>query len=268
MVWKDHVADAFNPALSSQSTRQNHARMQPFPIAKPVYPAFFSKWDDLNADEEEDGVEYKPDIPVDMKYIPRNVQRQHANFLSIREVAGKELTNDIYVREPNSSQFWFAGKLARVSDVSLEQAVARQWPLIEQHAANLRPIELFPKRGVLEIWTAPGDSELDVAYYRPEIIFEKHSRPEAIDKTIKNNLIGFQGEMYEGGERGFSTLRTDDGRPLKAELKTAAELQAEGVAESIGPSDEEMQQLKKALEGKDINEVYEQQQERLRNQQT
>lgn len=224
--------------------------------------ATFAKWDNLS--DEEESFEYKPSIPVDMQYKPRNVQRQHENFVSIREVAGKELTNDVYVREPNSSQFWFVGKVARVSDISLEQAVARQWSLIEQHAANLRPIELFPQRGVMELWTAPGDSELEVAYYRPEIRFQQHPRPESIDKSIKNNLVGFQGEMYDKDERGFSTLRTDDGRPLKPELKTAAELQEESTS---GPSDEDMEKIHKALDGKDINEVYEQQQ-RLRNQQT
>ena len=127
-----------------------------------------SKWDNL-VDEDDEG----PPIPPDMRYNERNVMRQHQHFCAIREAGGKELTNDVYVCEPDSGVFWFAGKVARVSDVSLEDAVARQWPLIEQHAANLRPIELYPYRGQIEIWTAPGDSELEVAYNRPSITFQQ-----------------------------------------------------------------------------------------------
>ncbi len=77
-----------------------------------------------------------------MKYIPRNVARQHANFCDIREAGGVQMTNDVYVRDPNNPNnnknnniFWFVGKVARVSDVTLAQCVARQYGLIEQHAA-------------------------------------------------------------------------------------------------------------------------------------
>ena len=51
-----------------------------------------------------------------MKYIPRNVMRQHGNFEAIRNAAGSDLTNDVYVRAPQSATkimaqtFWFVGK--------------------------------------------------------------------------------------------------------------------------------------------------------------
>lgn len=69
-----------------------------------------SKWDNL-VDDEDEG----PPVPPDMKYVPRNVIRQHQNFVDIREAGGEEMTNDIYVREPGSQVFWFSGKVARVS---------------------------------------------------------------------------------------------------------------------------------------------------------
>lgn len=55
-----------------------------------------------------------------MRYIPRNVVRQNQNFVAIREVGGPSMTNDVYAREPNSSVFWFCGKVARVSGTSQE----------------------------------------------------------------------------------------------------------------------------------------------------
>lgn len=54
-------------------------------------------------------------IPQDVKYIPRNVDRWHQNFLAIRDVGGVELTNDVWMRKPNDTTVWFIGKLARVS---------------------------------------------------------------------------------------------------------------------------------------------------------
>ena len=67
-------------------------------------------------------------------------------------------------------------------------------------------MELYPHRHVLEIWTAPGDSELEVAYNRPSsIVFTKMSQEECVvkNKGIKTAMVGFQGEMYEQGEEGF-----------------------------------------------------------------
>lgn len=138
-------------------------------------------------------------------------------------------------------------------DVSLEQCVARQYPLIEHHASNLRPIELYPRRGELEIWTAPGDSELDVAYNRPSVVFEKHARVVEGASSINNNMIGYQGEVYQQGEEGFRTWRTDDGRPAKPEIKSPNDR---------APTDEEMSELEKKLQGQDLNALYEEQQRR------
>jgi hypothetical protein len=216
----------------------------------------FSKWDNLIDEDEDDG----PPASPDMRYVPRNVMRQHQNFIDIRQAGGKELTSDVYVRDPGSTTFWFSGKLARVSDVSVEDAVARQWPLIEQHAANLRPMELYAHRGALEIWTAPGDSELEVAHNRPSIQFLKHDRGGGT--RVKNSMVGFQGEMYEPGEGGFRTFRTEDGRAAKPEIRQPLPDIQEPGDETRVPTDEEMAQLEKKLGGQDLNALYEEQQRR------
>jgi hypothetical protein len=221
-----------------------------------------SKWDNIVDDDDDDddddefdnGIRPKVPVPPDMTYEPRNVKRQHETFLDIRKAGGKDVCNDVYVRNPNEDVFWYAGKVARVTGVSLEDCIARQWNVIEIHASNLRPIELFPHRGRLEIWTAPGDSELDVAYHRPSLQMIKHTPYVVSSRDLKNNCVGFQGEVYQQGEEGFRTWRTDDGWPARPEINPSEKMRA--------PTEEEYAQIQKDLQGKDINDIYEEQERR------
>mmetsp|Transcript_8067 Transcript_8067/g.10571 ORF Transcript_8067/g.10571 Transcript_8067/m.10571 type:complete len:158 (-) Transcript_8067:359-832(-) len=57
----------------------------------------------LDGDDEQNG----PPIKPDMKYVPRNVIRQNQNFAAIREAAGPELTNDLYIRDPRDPEVFF-----------------------------------------------------------------------------------------------------------------------------------------------------------------
>ena len=172
-----------------------------------------------------------------MRYIEFNLMRQNKNFIAIRAAAGPELTNDVYVRDEDTDVFWFAGKVARISDVSIEKAVARQYPLIEEHAARLRPRELFSKNGLLQIWCAPGDSEMEVAYNRPSLQFVRMRRATEVEGAddVRNVEVGFQGEIYDGDEEGFRTQRTEDGMPLRPEIQPGGQ---EGTA-----TDDELNQI-------------------------
>lgn len=186
-----------------------------------------------------------------MRYTPVNIMRQHQNFVAIRDVGGSSVTYDIYARDPDTYTFWFCGKVACVTDVSCEMAISRQFPLIEEHAIRLRPLELFSKRGFLQLWYAPGDSELDVAYNRPTIRFNPVTRPSQYDKEwmkTKTIQVGFQGEVYNRGEEGFRTLRNEDGTPMKAEIIQPTEKRA--------PTDEEMAQISELIKGKDIEQLF------------
>jgi hypothetical protein len=174
--------------------------------------------------------------------------------LDIRGAGGKEVCNDVYVRNPKEDVFWYAGKVARVSDVALDDCIARQWNLIETHATNLRPIELFPHRGRLEIWSAPGDSELDVAYNRPHLKMTKHEPRAMTSQDLKQNFVGFQGEIYQKGEEGFRSWRTNEGLPARPEINPGGETRP--------PTNEEYAQIQKELQGKDINAIYEEQERR------
>lgn len=226
-----------------------------------------SKWDNIQDLEDDDNYDFDDDdhdeafpdythTSPDMTYEPRNVKRQHETFLAIRGAGGKEVTNDLYVRVPSEDVFWYAGKVARVSDVSLKDCVARQWAMIERHACNLRPIELFPHRGTIQIWTAPGDSELEVAYNRPTLQMTRMFPPPRVltTKDVKTSQVGFQGEVYQDGESGFRTWRTEDGFPARPEINAGGETRP--------PTSEEYAQIQKELAGKDMNALYEEQERR------
>jgi hypothetical protein len=207
----------------------------------------YSKWDNLEDDDDDD--KKVATIPKDMRYTEFNIMRQNQNFVAIREAAGPELTHDIYVRDPSESTFWFVGKVARVSDVPIDKAVARQYPLIEEHAVRLRPLEFHTKKGRLEIWSAPGDSEMDVAYNRPHVKFTKMKKAQDVPNAdaVRNKEVGFQGELYINGEEGFRTTRTDDGFFVKPMIQSE---------EKRAPNDDEMKEISKFLDGKDLNEFF------------
>jgi hypothetical protein len=222
-------------------------------------------WDAILAEEEQgDTPSRKSKIPYDMRYNQRNCERSSKNFVAIKEAGGPGA--DIYCCEESKNDdegvFWFLGKVAHISDVSLEAGVARLWPLIQQHAANLRPLDLFGAvtNEQLELWCAPLDSEFDVAYNRPHCVFQKMSADVPNAETINVNYVGFQGEVYERGEEGFRARRfRSTGLPSRPEITGPAE---EVNEEPKAPSDDEMAQLEKALEGKDINALYEEQERR------
>lgn len=227
-----------------------------------------NKWDFLDdLDDDDDGStttdttgrRHYTSCPPDMMYEPKIVQRAHQTFLAIRQAGGKEMTNDVYVRDPIDKEvFWYTGKVARVSDVTLEDCIHRLYPMMERHACHLRPLELYPHRGggTLEVWTAPGDSELEVAYNRPSIQLQQfvHSKewqynnnnnnnnkkqPTKYPSHIKASMVGFQGEVYQEGEDGFRTWRNDDGLPARPELNPGGETRP--------PTPEELAQLQKEL---------------------
>jgi len=221
-----------------------------------------SKWDLLDDDEDDEdlaapAIESKIPVPNDMTYVERNVKRAHENFLAIRNIGGKNLCHDVYAKSPLAKEeLWYVGKAAKVSDVSLEDCIARQWNLIETHATNLRPIELFPHRGSLELWTAPGDTELDVAYNRPTLKMTKMEKYAVDPKQLKNNLLGFQGEVYQENEEGFRTWRKEDGSPARPEINPGGETRP--------PTEDEMKQLMDEMEQRNINveDLYKAQQEK------
>jgi hypothetical protein len=122
--------------------------------------------------------------------------------------------------------------------------------MIEEHSARLRHVELYPKWGSIELWVAPGDSEMDVAYNRAHIQFVQMFRDVKDADSVRNVEVGFAGELYEGGEDGFRTKRTADGKPAKPEIQSGEEKRQPSEAEmdelidmlsNQVPSDEDLQ---------------------------
>ena len=101
--------------------------------------------------------------------------------------------------------------------------MARQWSMIEEHAARLRPAELYPKWGSIELWLPPGESEIDVAYCKPDIVFAQMFRDVDGSNDVRDVEVGFAGELYENDEEGFRTRRTADGKAVKPEIQKTDE---------------------------------------------
>ena len=149
----------------------------------------------------------------DMSYERDNITRQMDNYLQIRKAGwpDDDCINDVYVRNPQLSSYWFVGKVARCFPVSLQKAVARQWNLIEEHATRLRPIELGRCFGTCEIWVAPGDSEIEMSQNNPNVRLQRMERVVDGGDLVKNFEVGLNLEVVTNRGAGFFVLRNDDG---------------------------------------------------------
>jgi hypothetical protein len=257
-------------------------------------------WDAIIAEEEASAKitqsqSMAEQIPRDMWYNQRNCARSAKTFAALKEagapgadlygVVPKKMREDVGddvpgAQEEEEATFWFLGKVAHISDVTLAQAVARQWGLIQQHAANLRPMELFGAASSLEmeIWSAPLDTEIDAAYNRPDSQFIKMARHVDGADDVKNTFVGFAGEVYSPDDlEGFRVWRSErTGRPTRPEIKGPADPATAGdnmknakgdeeEDEYRAPSDEELEKFMKATAGRDINEIYKEQERRKAN---
>jgi len=153
-------------------------------------------------------------------------------FDAIQKKYGKEATSDLYMRSPlNDEQlFWYVGKVVRrleEDDVELEggsvptefEAVISQKRLIIEYAKNqLRPQNFGgPYAKNLEIWVAPGDSELDVVQNKISLKKVTGSTTD-LSETFSVDDVGFNPEIYIGDERndgGLRVKRDENGEPVK-----------------------------------------------------
>mmetsp|Transcript_16906 Transcript_16906/g.34207 ORF Transcript_16906/g.34207 Transcript_16906/m.34207 type:complete len:127 (+) Transcript_16906:787-1167(+) len=97
-------------------------------------------------------------------------------------------------------------------DISPEQAIERQWPVIDRHVWALRlPVRLTSERNSpVEVWYAPGDSELDAARNDPNVKFTKVEKEKCEGASeVAVTLVGFVGKVYDArrGEPMFFVER-------------------------------------------------------------
>ena len=171
------------------------------------------------------------------------------NFDRIRKLFGKTATTDVYVRSPlnDESVFWFVGKVIRmITDEEAKQeegggndnndtpsenelvgtvypteveAILSQKRLILEYAKNqLRPQNMAgPYSSALELWSAPGDSEMDVVQNKVTLVkIDGSSRDLRDGFNVKD--VGYNPEIYVGEEKekgGLRVVRDGEGRPVK-----------------------------------------------------
>lgn len=161
------------------------------------------------------------------------------NFDRIRKLFGKDATSDVYVRSPlnDESTFWFVGKVIRMIEVESgngnadgdglvgavfpteEEAILSQKRLILEYSKNqLRPQNMGgPYAKNLELWSAPGDSEMDVVQNKVTLVqISGSSRDLREGFHVKD--VGYNPEIYVGDEQqkgGLRVVRDSEGRPVK-----------------------------------------------------
>lgn len=157
--------------------------------------------------------------------------RQAANtFDALRKKFGVECCRDVYVRAPlNDAQtLWFVGKIAiRLSEQNgiaptPEMAIWSQKRLILEYAIHqLRPQNLGGKFSKdLELWLAPGDSEMEVVQNKIGLQKVIGSQSDLPDGFLVKDTVGFNPEIYVGDEVQKGGLRVqrdpETGAPIKA----------------------------------------------------
>lgn len=150
--------------------------------------------------------------------------RQAANtFDALRSEFGVNCTNDVYCRSPlnDPETFWFVGKVAvrPGTAATADQAILSQKRLILEYSKReLRPQNLGGRfASMLELWLAPGDSEMDAVQNKVSLEKVMGSATDLLPYfSVKD--VGYNPEIYVGDERekgGLRIKRDQDGKPFK-----------------------------------------------------
>lgn len=153
----------------------------------------------------------------DMAYIETNIQRQMNTYAAIRNIDAVDCIRDVYVRAAPQSTCWYVGKLAFCGTTE-ETAIVRQLNLIQEHACRLRPVELGRAFGRLDVYTAPADSEDDVASNTVALKRMPASTSNDDDEP-KLTECGFLCEVVTNQGTGFRVERAPDGGILPSEFE-------------------------------------------------
>jgi hypothetical protein len=149
-------------------------------------------------------------------------------FDALRQTYGPDCTNDVYCRSPinDPKLYWFVGKIATKPDTvaTPQQAILSQKRIILEYAKReLRPQNFATSlecAAALELWIAPGDSEMDVVQNKVGLTQVIGSAtPEFLHENFSvTTMVGFNPEIYVGDERiqgGLRVERDEEGQPIK-----------------------------------------------------
>ena len=155
-------------------------------------------------------------------------------FEDLKPVEG--VSKDVYVRLCKTETCYFVGKINYKSGLNItpEAAVLYYASLIQEYAKALRPKDLAgPGKGrdtVLEIWTAPGNTEMDVAKNMQSLELLLTPSIDAMPPLLEiSPNIGYEPEIYQNNEQGFRVQRDAGGHPIgaafEAKIASPAELE-------------------------------------------
>jgi len=150
--------------------------------------------------------------------------RQAANnFDKLRQEYGKDACSDVYVKSPlnDPDRLWFVGKVVAQPNTpaTAEQAVISQKRIILEYSMReLRPQNLGGKyASSLELWLAPGDSEMDCVQNKISLTKVTGSLSDLTD-GFHVSQVGYNPEIYVGDEQekgGLRITRDESGDPIK-----------------------------------------------------
>ena len=95
--------------------------------------------------------------------------------------------------------------------MSKEAAVVRQFNLLEEHACRIRPVELGRCFGKLDMYAAPGDSELKTSQNDVTIRLVKMPRNLKGAEKVPLLEVGLNLDIVTNEGAGFFIIRTENG---------------------------------------------------------
>jgi len=149
-------------------------------------------------------------------------------FDRLRKQYGVAACRDVYVRSPLNSPttFWYVGKVAFCPDSSgggtssdgVSACLSQKRVILEYSRQQLRPQNMDGKyAAALELWLAPGDSEMDVVQNKVSLEPVRGSAADLPDDfTVET--VGYNPEVYVGDEVTKGGLRvelSEEGQPVR-----------------------------------------------------
>jgi hypothetical protein len=167
-----------------------------------------------------------PETPAATGFTGARALRTAANgYDRLRKEYGVAAAcRDVYVRSPlnSATTYWFVGKVAfnPASSTTATQAVLAQKRLILDYSKlKLRPNNFGGKyANALELWLAPGDSEMDVVQNKVSLEAVQGSASSDLPEDWNRSDVGYNPEIYIGEENekgGLRVERDEEGHPTK-----------------------------------------------------
>ena len=160
---------------------------------------------------------------TDTRQVMGNFAKVLAKQSEIYDNLYKEHENnnhiDVYCRLSISDTFYFVGKVNYIPTLTAINALLAQKNLIIEYSKSLRPKDLAGPNGMLgdiEIWYAPGNSEMNVAQNKIKLEGPLLGNEEDMLGIVKQKEIGYSPEIYQNGEIGFRVQRDNLGNPIKS----------------------------------------------------